>query len=42
VCRNLTLGEGADGTGIANGLRALADRLARTDDAALLAGIIET
>jgi cytochrome b pre-mRNA-processing protein 3 len=42
VRRNLTLGEGADGTGIASGLRALADRLARTDDAALLAGIIET
>jgi cytochrome b pre-mRNA-processing protein 3 len=40
VRRNLTMREDADGTAIAQGLRALADRLARTSDDDLLAGRI--
>lgn len=40
VRRNLGLTEGADGAGVAAGLRALAGRLAATGDARLLAGEI--
>lgn len=40
VRRNVTLHEGAEAAGIAAQLRALAGRLARTDDTALLAGDI--
>ncbi|MCB2087728.1 MAG: ubiquinol-cytochrome C chaperone family protein [Sphingomonadaceae bacterium] len=40
VRRNATLADGHDGAVIARGLRSLADRFARTDGAALLAGEI--
>ena len=40
VRRNLTMRDGADGMAIARGLRALAERLARTSDDQLLAGTI--